>query len=1067
MKKIAYIISFLLAVVLVQPIWSQSTKITVTGTISDNIGPLPGATVPEKGNPANGSVTGMDGKFQISVKPNATIVVQCLGYSQTEVEVKGKEKIDIVLKESAEQLAAAEVVSVGYGSVARRDLTGSVAKVNLGDIVKSTPMNFDQALAGRVAGVVVTTADGQVGAEATITIRGNNSLTQSSAPLYVIDGFPTESSFASSISPYDIESIDVLKDASATAIYGARGANGVIVITTKRGAEGKPKVNFSASATLGKIANKVDILNGYEYVRLTDEYTKNVNGPNTYSSYFTGFNPDGTFDYNHYSLKDYESVPYVDWQDKVYKTSVTQNYNVSVSGGSRSAGNIYNVSFSVLDDAGILTNSRFRRYSGKFNFTQDFGKKVSVDINANYSRSITDGTKPSASEQSTTQSSYLLYQIWGFRPLKPLRFGLVDDSFIQDLVDTEVSNPENFRFNPLANVKNQYRKITNDYIVANIALNYRIVEGLKLRISGGYNYSKNEDGSFNSSKTMTGHPAFPLGYGPNGQILYSQATSWLNENTLTYDATFGRDHHFQALIGATFQGETSTYQGVGAHQIASEELGLEGMNTGVYQAIEPHRWEWTMASALARINYNYQHKYYLTASFRADGSSKFPASNRWGYFPSASLAWSFANEDFIKNLGFISTGKLRASWGRTGNNRTTTPYDYYARFLSQPGSNNNVDYVRDGKTVSGYSRGNMANDNLKWETTEQIDLGLDLGFFQDRISLTADLYQKNTYDLLLQATMPSSSGFTSAMVNIGSMRNRGLEFTLTAVPFRKRNFTWTSTFNIGINRNTVTGLSMNQTTLVSSVNWHNSYTSQTPYVTKVGMPTGLMYGFRYLGTYKADEFANGTNLKEGIPYLESLGRTTIRPGDPKYEDVNGDGVINDSDRTVIGIGQPLHSGGFTNTFNFYGFDVSVFFNWSYGNNILNANRLVFENYNGTELNQFGTMRNAYSVDRNPDSDVPRAGARGMDYYSSRVVEDGSFLRLKTLTVGYTIPQKNPDAVITGVRFYLTGNNLWTLTNYSGPDPEVSTRNSVLTPGFDWSAYPRARSLTLGVSLNFR
>ncbi len=1061
-RKFLFIAFALLLPVL---LWGQEKKVTVKGTVSDASGPLPGATVYQEGKMSNGTMTGSDGTYTISVASDAKLVVSCLGYADIIENVSGRSKIDFKMVESFETLASSEVVSVGYGSVARRDLTGSVGKVNMDEIVKSTPMNFDQALAGRVAGVVVTTSDGQVGSEANIVIRGNNSLTQSSAPLYVIDGFPTESSYASSISPADIESVDVLKDASASAIYGARGANGVIVITTKRGSQGKPKINFSASWSGGKIANKVDLLNGYEFVRLDDEYCLGTNG--THSGYFTGYDSSGAYDSDFYSLEDYASQPYVDWQDQVYRTSFSQNYNISVSGGSAKADNLYNISFSALDQNGILIGSAFKRYSGKVNFTQNFGEKVSLDVIGSFSRATTDGTQPSSSSQATTASSYLLYSVWGFRPIRPLRFGPINDAFVNELVDEEISNPDAFRFNPAANVRNQYRKIIKDYLNGGVALNYEMIKGLKLRISGGYTLAKNRNEEFNGSNTMTGHPASPLGYGPNAQILWDETQTWLNENTLTFDRTFGLDHNFQALVGVTFQGETTTHQGVGAHQIQSEQLGLEGMNTGEYQAIEPYKWQWMLASGLTRLNYNYKHKYYVTASFRADGSSKFPKDNRWGFFPSASVAWTFTGEEFMKGLKWWNNGKLRFSWGETGNNRTSTPYDYYTRFISLPGNNNNQDYVRDGQTVSGYFRYNMPNEGLRWETTVQMDLGLDLAFFDNRISLTVDLYQKNTRDLLLQATMPSSSGYETAMINVGSIRNRGLELSLNVVPVRKENFVWTSTFNFGMNNNTVTGLSMNQTTLVSSVSWNDRYSSQTPYVTKVGMPTGLMYGYRYLGTYKYDEFTNGTLLKEGIPYLESMTRSSVKPGDPKYEDVNGDGVINDADRTVIGVGQPLHTGGWNNSFNFYGFDLSIFFNWSYGNDILNANRLVFENYDGSQLNQFGSMRKAWSLDRNPQSDVPRSGARGMDYYSSRVVEDGSFLRLKTLTLGYSIPNKLLNKVkIESLRVYLTGENLLTFTNYSGPDPEVSTRNSVLTPGFDWSAYPRARTITGGISLTF-
>lgn len=1062
MKINKFITIILIIILLPVSMWGQAGKVTVKGNVSDASGPLPGATVYQDGKMSNGILTGPDGGYTIMVDPDATLIVSCLGYAEIKEKVSGRTRIDFKMKESYETLAASEVVSVGYGSVARRDLTGSVGKVNMDDISKSTPMNFDQALAGRVAGVVVSTSDGSVGSEANIIIRGNNSLTQSSAPLYVIDGFPTESSFASSISPADIESIDVLKDASASAIYGARGANGVIIITTKKGSQGKPTVNFSASWTGSKIANKVDLLNGYDYVRLDDEFY--MNRSSSHTNYFTNYLEDGTPDSRYFSLEDYASVPYVDWQDYVYRNALSQNYNISLSGGNSKTGTSYNVSFSALDQNGILVKSNFNRYSGSIKLSQKVGEKVTVDFSANYSQANTNGIQPATSNSNSTASTYFLYSVWGFRPLKPLRDGVVGESFINQLVDEEVSNPNDFRFNPMANVKNSYRKVIRNYLNSNVALNWDIIKGLRLRVTGGYNQSRTRNESFNNSQTMTGHPASPLGKGPNGFIYNTDVTSWLNENTLNYDTVFGIDHNFQALVGFTVQGETSRFTGVEANHVQSELLGVEGLNTGEYQAVTPYKRDWLLLSGLARLNYNYAHKYYVTASLRADGSSKFPSGNRWGVFPSGSIAWSFSNEDWAQNNGWFNTGKIRASWGMTGNNRTQTPYDYYSRFVTSPGYNS-LDYVRDGKTVSGYFRENMENPFLGWETTAQTDIGLDLAFLHSRISLTADIYQKNTYDLLLQATMPASSGYESAMINVGSMRNRGIELSITAIPVQTKNFTWTSTLNFGMNNNTVTALANNQTTLISTIDWNSRYSSQTPYVTKVGMPTGLMYGYRYVGTYKYDEFTNGTLLKDGIPYFGV--RENIRPGDPKYEDVNGDGIINDSDRTVIGIGQPLHTGGWNNTFNFYGVDLSIFMNWSYGNDLLNANRLVFEYYDGTQLNQFGTMRNAWSLERNPDSDVPRSGATGMEFYSSRVVEDGSFLRIKTVTVGYTFPSKWMRKMkVQSLRVYLTAENLFTFTNYSGPDPEVSTRNSVLTPGFDWSAYPRARSLTGGISFSF-
>ena len=514
------------------------------------------------------------------------------------------------------------------------------------------------------------------------------------------------------------------------------------------------------------------------------------------------------------------------------------------------------------------------------------------------------------------------------------------------------------------------------------------------------------------------------------------------------------------------QGETFDYKGTAATQMTTEALGLNGLHTGNYQTVKPWQYDWTMMSGLFRLNYNYKYKYYLTASFRTDGSSKFPAGNRWGYFPSAGLSWNFNREDWLKDASWLSNGKLRASWGLTGNNRTTTPYDYYSQISTLPGDSNSYDYVFNGQIVSGYFPSNMSNDKLKWETTEQWNIGLDLSFFESRLKLTADWYLKNTRDLLLQATIPASSGYTSAMMNIGSMRNQGVELTLDATLIQKRNFAWSVNFNMAMNRNKVTALTNDQYSLLSKVSWDQKFNGQYPYITQVGKPSGLMYGFIYEGTYKYDDFNSGTDLKDGVPYLTSVGKSSVRPGDPKYRDINEDGVIDDNDRTVIGCGQPLSTGGFGTTFNFYGFDLNLFFSWSYGNNILNANRLYFENGNVINTNQWATYKYRWT-ESNPESDIPRVQANGVYLYSSRVVEDGSFLRLRNVSVGYTIPRKALRKIkFDTMRVYVSADNVFTLTKYSGPDPEVSTRNSVLTPGFDWSAYPRAFGITGGVSFTF-
>ena len=1038
---------------------ASAQNTVVKGRVTDTSGePLIAVTVYESGNTSNGTVTDMDGNYTISVPSAATLIFSCLGYEEIQEAVAKRSTINVTMAEEQLSLDAAEVVSVGYGSVTRRDLTGSVSKVDMGEIMKTPVTNFDQALTGRVAGVVVTTSDGSLGAEANITIRGNNSLTQSSAPLYVIDGFPSESSLALSLNSADIESIDILKDASATAIYGARGANGVIVITTKQGVEGKPKVSFSASWTANKIYNKVDLMDAYEFVDFqTDMYSASGN-TNIYLTH------DGE---TLYTVDDYRNANTIDWQDMIYRTALVQNYNVSVTGGSKESGTRYAASFSVLDQDGIIVNSNFQRYQGKINLSQNIGKKIKADLNVNYSRSVTAGTNPTAAQQASSASGWLLYSVWGYRPVKPLWDTTSDDEFLMSPIDEDIADSNDYRFNPALSVRNEYRKTIQDYLNAQAGLTYTIIPDLVLKVTGTYTLQDRKREEFNGTQTYTGYDGSPSGNGINGAIYWTNWVTWLNENTLTWTKHIRRAHHLTLLGGLTFQGQSQDYKGTKSTNMTTEELGLDGMHTGNYQSVTPYEYNWRMMSGFVRLNYNYRYKYYLTASFRADGSSKFPKHNQWGYFPSGSIAWNFNREDLLKDSSWLKNGKLRLSWGLTGNNRTTTPYDFYTQYVVLPGSSETGDYVFNGEIVTGYFPGNLGNNKLKWETTEQWNAGLDLTFFEnDRIKLTVDWYMKNTYDLLLNATMPSSSGYETAMMNIGSMRNTGWEISLETLNINKKNFQWTTSFNIAFNRNKVTALTSGQQSLLTSVSWDQRFNSQYPYITQVGKPSGMMYGYIYDGTYKADDFIGGS-LKDGVPYLSSVAKTSVRPGDPKYRDINKDGIVDDNDRTIIGCGQPLHTGGFGNSFYFYGFDVNIFFSWSYGNDVLNANRLIFENGSISNLNQFSSYRNRFDAVKNPDSDIPRIGANGMFVYSSRVVEDASFLKLRNVSVGYTLPRRVLRTMhFDTMRVYVSADNIWTLTGYTGPDPEVSTRNSVLTPGFDWSAYPRAFGLTAGVSFTF-
>lgn len=1022
----------------------------VVGRVVDsNNVPLIGVNVVVKGT-TTGTTTGVDGNYAIKVAENQTLVFSYLGYTTVEEMVGKRTAINVKMTEEATQLGAVEIVNIGYGTTTRRDLTGSVAKADLGTMMKANVTSFDQALGGRIAGVVVTTGDGSLGAEANITIRGNNSLTQSNAPLYIIDGFPSEGSFATSINPADIESIDVLKDASATAIYGARGANGVIVINTKRGKEGKPTVNFSASFSMSHIANKIDLMDGYEFVRLQNELVSPTSMESSYYSYSEELGRNLTLD-------DYRNIPGIDWQDELYRTAFQQNYNVSLSGGTKE-GLRYNVGFSALDQDGIIIRSNFQRYQGKANFTLPITKKLSLNANVNYSRTATNGVNPTTAETTSSSSGWLMYSVWGYRPV-----GKPGQDLLNTIIDESVDGSNDYRFNPVKTAQNEYRKTLVDYLNSNIALTWKITPELTFKTTGGYVLNKRRREEFNGTETYTGYPGSPSGKGVNGAIYWTDQTSWTNENTLNYKRRFGRNHNVDMMVGLSLQGQNNTYEGISSTQITSEELGIAGIYTGSYQSVPSNYYDWRMMSMFLRANYNFRYKYYLTFSFRADGSSKFPAGNRWGYFPSVGASWNFNRENLFKKSDWLTNGKLRFSWGLTGNNRTQTPYDFYSQITVTPGSGNSFDYVFDGKRVPGYYFSNMANDRLKWETTEQWNAGIDLGFFDNRLKVTADWYDKVTRDLLLYALLPATSGYEQGMLNIGKIRNRGFEFTLETVNIKTRQFQWSTSFNIAFNRNRILALVDNQNTLQTSVTWETHFNSQFPYISQVNKPTGMMYGFIYDGTYKPEDFDAAGNLKSGIPAYKG---NKMQPGDMKYRDMNGDGKIDDYDRTIIGCGQPLHTGGFSNNFTWKNFDLNIFFSWSYGNDILNANRLIFESGWKSQTNQLASYANRWTPS-NPTSDTPRAAATGSEEYSSRVIEDGSFLRLKNVSLGYSIPSRQlRKAGISSLRLYVSADNIWTWTNYSGPDPEVSTRNSVLTPGFDWSAYPRAYGFTAGVNITF-
>ena len=1020
-----------------------------------------------------GVITDVDGQFSIAIPAGITrFFCSYVGYDVLEVKlVPGKEFYEITLHVSSQMLDA--VVVTGYQTVERRKLTAAVSKLDISDETIGAVKSIDQALAGQIAGLSVSPTSGAPGAPAKIRIRGTASLNGTQDPLWVLDGIPLEGtdvpepdelnditnmkqSSIAGLNPADIENITILKDAAATAIYGARGANGVIIITTKQGKVGKPQLSYDGSFGISTVTKKLDMMDAYDYVKLQLEVDP-TRATEKYLPLYEG---------HQWTLDDYQGIAQNNYQDEIFRTAWQQNHNVRLSGGSE--GIRYNASLSYYDQDGILLNSNYERLQSRLNTLVKRGK-LTINFNSNFSRSIQSGSSPSSSSYSGMNN--LFYSVWGYRPVNYPGKSL--DSLLNDLVDDDIDASNDYRFNPIADLKNAYRK----YYVNNLQLNgyveYEFIKGLKLKVSGGWTYDNRHSDTFNNSKTRYGGPTSTDKV--NAEVVRQQRLTWLNENILTYQTNFKSKHFLNALLGVTLQNSDYEYYSLRMKQIPNESLGMAGMSQGTFDKSTSTLSSWSMLSYLGRVNYNYKSKYYATASFRADGSSKFSKKNRYGYFPSGSLAWSFSEEEFMKDYKkWLSSGKLRLSWGLTGNNRIGE-YDYLALLdmikSHATTSMNNTVYPFDGNNANvGVAPISLPNEDLKWETTEQWNLGLDLGFFDERISFTADLYRKTTRDLLLDATLPYSSGYLTAMKNIGKVRNDGIELTLNTVNIDNKDFKWSSNFNISFNKNKVLELAENQTSLLSTATFDQNFNSQPNYIAKIGQPMGMIYGYIYEGTYKYDDFdksGSSYTLKGNIPHYVSESNT--QPGMPKYKDLNGDGIIDTNDRTMIGRGLPIHTGGFTNNFEYKGFDLSVFFQWSYGNDVLNANRLFFDSgfQKKRELNQYASYTNRWTPE-NPNSDIPAATNSSSNLViSSRVVEDASFLRLKTVTLGYTVPKTFLKKYkIDNARLYVAAQNLWTITGYSGYDPEVSIRSGGLTPGLDFSSYPRALSVSFGINLGF-
>jgi TonB-linked SusC/RagA family outer membrane protein len=1036
------------------PFIADAQNKPVTGTVTDQEGgPVPGTTVLIK-NTKTLVQTDAGGRYKIQASATDQLVFSYLGFTTQTITVGTKTTINVSLQPNSTQLS--DVVVVGYGTAKRADLTGSVGSVNMAEFAKAPVKSFDEALAGRVSGVQVQSSDGQPGATANIIIRGSGSISQDNSPLYVIDGFPSENANANSISPSDIESIDILKDASATAIYGARGANGVVLITTKKGKAGEPKVSYNAYYGIQQTPKKMEMMGPYEFVR----YVRELNQPYADSVYLK----------NGVTLDSYKSVQGFDMQDYAFQVGQNQNHDVAVRGGSENTQ--YAISGNFNNQKGIVKYGGFKRYQGRIVLDQKLGKKVKIGTNVNYAYSEQFGTPVSATNFYAT--STLLYAVWGWRPVTGTSTGVQNydpESSIYDPVN-DYTNNQDYRVNPTVSLQNQITRFMTNSLVANGYLNYTITKNLNLRLTAGITNNKVERNIFNNSKTQAGSKYVPAG--PNGTIGFDGLTNWLSDNTLTYSKTFAKDHKVTLLGGVSAQGNANSSRSFYANQLPNEDLGLDGLDlapaaNGTRTSSSSR---WTLASALARLNYDYKSKYLLTVSFRADGSSKFPPNSKWGYFPSASAAWRISKENFMTNVKFISDAKLRVGYGETGNNRVG---DFAYLKQIQLTDLNNWYSANNVPNLIGSVISDIGNEKLRWETSKQTNIGIDLSLFKDRITLTADVYKKVTSDLLLNAAIPYALGIPSGVgfKNVGSLQNKGLEIALNTINVDHKDFKWSSNFNISFNQNKILKLAENQTNILagSGTFFHTTYSGLFPYISTLGNPLGQMYGLISDGVYQLSDFdlmPNNSYLLKPNVTASLTARNSIRPGDVKYKDLNGDLLINSNDYTIIGNGLPTFTGGFSNTFTYKNFDLSVLLQWTAGNDVVNANRYLFEGgiVVNPNLNQFASYANRWTFD-NQNTDMFRVGGMGAAAYSSRVIEDGSYLKVRTVALGYNLPKELIKSIgLSGLRANVSAQNLFTISGYSGQDPEVSSRQSNLTPGFDYAGYPHSLTVVFGLNATF-
>lgn len=1015
-------------------------RLTVTGVVSDENGdPLAGAGVMIEGT-NKGTVTDIDGKYSIETATGAVLVYNFIGYKNQSEIVRENKVINVVLEPDKNILD--EVVVVGYGTMKKSDLTGSVSSVNSKAIEVFKTGSVMEALGGQIAGVNITSADGTPGGGFDIKIRGIGTVNGDASPLYIVDGFEVDN--LSFLANQDILKVDVLKDASASAIYGARAANGVVLVTTKSGRNGRTEVTYNGSASYRVLAKQLEVLDPYEFVKLQLELN-----PTRYGQRYFNVGEDSKGQpYKYQSMDDYLGMQGVRWQNEAFRPTWSSNHDISVRGGDKDTQ--YNLSFSHFDEDGLFKANTFKKNTARIKFTQQILKWLKFDASINYTNSKTTGIGTGGS----TLSNILQYRPTGglYTSDYQLRYNAVDPM----LEEVGLSN-SNY-FNPILNSEtvDQVKKI--DQWIANGSLTFRLAKGLTFKTSASFNTAFRRDDTFYKDESAMAS----RGSGAYGNSKTTRSLRWSNSNVLTYAKTFDKKHVTNFTLGheTTYTLSENIYGE--SKEFPLDNLGVDNLGLGaVPSAVTSGKSDSRRLSFFARAFYNYDQRYMLTVTARADASTVFAASNKWGFFPSFAGAWNIANEPFMKDVNWIDNFKLRAGWGTVGNDRISNylSLDLYS----------SLKYGVGGKQVTVLQPSQLSNKDLKWEGSTTTNLGLDLGFFDSRINVTVDAFMKDSKDLLLAQNLAYVTGFGSQWQNVGKVRNKGIELTINSVNINKKNFFWSTDFNISFIKNTLVALQDGTDYILSKTGFNSNFSSYD-YIAMVGESLGNMYGYVFDGIYQSDDFnvhADGTmHLKPGIVDISDHAGEAVKPGFVKYKDLDGDGIITTEDRQIIGNGQPDWFGGITNSFQFYGVDLSFMFQFTVGNDVYNAQRM-FSTQSRLEMqNNLAEVKDRWTA-TNASNLVPSAkGYVAYDVYS-RFIEDGSFLRLKNITLGYTIPERLTRKIyVSKLRVYASANNLFLLTKYSGFDPEVNMRSSNLMPSFDFGAYPKNKAFTFGVELNF-